>query len=176
MRFIKKQVIKESVEEVKEELSQEVLTEAVSKDRSYDYSDVAQTVARVLENHGYKIVDDLDTKTNLESKIINFDDIEEEFSWINSSGLEIQSDEVDSAIEKLAKYFKLLPEEIKAIEDAINKSQNNPAAERKFEYEDDLRTLEDVLNEKLSSSKMKQELSEFIHKHKHNNYTGLEKD
>lgn len=176
MRFIKKQVVKESVEEVKEELPQEVLTEAVSKDRSYDYADVAQIVAKVLENHGYQIVDDLDTETDLESKIINFDDIEEEFSWINSSGLEIQSDEVDSAVEKLAKYFKLLPEEVKAIEDAINKSQNNPAAERKFEYEDDLRTLEDVLNEKLSSSKMKQELSEFIYKHKHSNYTGLEKD
>ena len=181
MRFIKKQVIQESVEEVKEEkIEQEVLTESVDKNRSYDYDSVSQVIANILEQHGYKIVDDLDTETDLSQKIISYNDISEEFRWANTNGSEIQAEDVDEGVEKIAKYFKLTPEEIKVIEDAINKSYGNAAGDRKDEYYDDISTLENLLDEdstiRLFSAKVKEELGNLIYKLKHSNYTGLEKE
>jgi hypothetical protein len=181
MKFIKKQVIQESVEEVKEEkIEQEILTEAADKNRSYDYDSVSQVIAKILEQHGYTVVDDLDTKTDLSQKIISYDDISEEFRWANTNGLEIQAEDVDEGVEKIAKYFKLTPEEIKVIEDAINKSFGNAAGDRKEEFYDDLNTLENLLDEdsqiRLFSPKVKEELGQLIYKLKHSNYTGLEKE
>lgn len=186
MKFIKKQVIQENVEEIKEEpsnvedIKQENLTEAVDKNRSYDYDSVSQVVAKILEQHGYTIVDDLDTETDLSKKIISYDDISEEFRWANTDGLEIQAEDVDKGVEKIAKYFKLTPEEIKVIEDAISKSYGNAAGDRKDEYYDDISTLENLLDEgstiRLFSAKVKEELGKLIYKLKHSNYTGLEKE
>jgi len=175
MKFIKKQLIKESVEEVKEEL-----TEAVDKNRSYDYDNVATTIANILAQHGYNVVDDLDTETDLSQKIINYSDIEDEFRWINKEGFEIQAEDVDNAIENLTKYFKLTPEEVKVIEDAVNKSYGNPAEDRKNDYEEDIYELERLLDEdndrRLHSKKVIEAVADLIYKLKHSNYTGLEKE
>lgn len=176
MKFIKKQIIQENVEEIK----QENLTEAVDKNRSYDYDSVSQAIAKVLEQHGYNVVDDLDTETDLSQKIISYNDISEEFRWANTNNLEIQAEDVDSGVEKIAKYFKLTPEEIKVIEDAINKSYGNAAGDRKKEFYDDLNTLENLLDEssqiRLFSPKVKEELGRLIYKLKHSNYNGLDKE
>lgn len=186
MKFIKKQVIQEKVEEIKEEpsnveeIKQENLTEAVDKNRSYDYDSVSQVIAKVLEQHGYNVVDDLDTETDLSQKIINYNDIEEEFRWVNTGGSEIQAEDVDNGVEKIARYFKLVPEEVKVIEDAINKSFGNAAGDRKEEFYDDLNTLENLLDEdsqiRLFSPKVKEELGKLIYKLKHSNYNGLDKE
>lgn len=181
MKFTKKQVLKKSIEEIKEEtVKQEILTEAVDKKRTYNYDNVATTIASVLQQHGYNVVDEIDSETDLENKIIKYDDILDEFAWINSSGFEINSEEVDSAVEKLANYFKLTPEEIQSIEDAINKSHGDYASERRDDYDSDIRTLEDLLDEDydrhLYSKKVKEELAQLIYKLKHANYTGLEKE
>lgn len=145
MKFIKKQILKENVEEIKEEL-----VESVDKKRSYDCDTVPQVIAQVLEQHGYVVTDDSDQETDLSQKIIQFEDIEKEFRYINNNGSEIQAEDVDNALETLIKYFKLEPEEVKLIEDAINKSHGNAAADRKDEFEEDIRTLEEIIENSLS--------------------------
>ena len=156
MRFIKKQIIKESVEEIKNENNQqEVLTEAVRSDRSYEADPISQAISDVLINHGYTVSDDYDVKTDLDNKVINYFDILEtlnnnQYNTSDEYQDEMTHDEVDKAIADIANNFHFTEEEISYIEDAVNKNESNPQQDRKDSLEYDLELLEDFLNKDYS--------------------------
>lgn len=158
MKFIKKQKLQESMEELKENKS--IVQEEVSKERTYERTGVEYAIDTVLN-----LNDDLYEKI---SHIVN--------DYGDSSKEELKAEEVDDILDVIVEGLDLSQEQREQIEQIIINDHYNPAAERKEEFEYDLKTIEDLFYEnKLYSRLVRKKLAEFLKQMKEMGYTGLEK-
>lgn len=158
MKFTKKQVFKESIKELKE--NECIVQEEVSKERTYERTGVVYAIDTVLNPN-----DDLYEKI---SHIVN--------DYGDSSKEELRAEEVDSILDAIVEGLDLSQEQREQIEQIIINDHYNPAAERKEDFEYDLKTIEDLFYEnKLYSRLLKRKLAEFLKQMKEMGYTGLEK-
>ena len=158
MKFIKKQKLQESMEELKE--NESIVQEEVSKERTYERTGVEYAIDTVLN-----LNDDLYEKI---SHIVN--------DYGDSSKEELKAEEVDDILDVIVEGLDLSQEQREQIEQIIINDHYSPAAERKEEFEYDLKTIEDLFYEnKLYSRLVKRKLAEFLQQMKEMGYTGLEK-
>lgn len=133
MKFIKKQVIKESVEEIKKE----ELTEVVDNKRTYDAFELYQIVKKALiEKLEYDITDEQAW------------DIENIFnSYANKETEEIYAKDVDKALEILCDRYQLSQEDLSIIEQEIMKAYFDYAKDRKDNYISDVDIFRDGIQD-----------------------------
>lgn len=165
MRFIKKQIVKENFEKIEEESTQsEVLTEAVRNDRTYKRNGIEIALNKVLnKDNSDEILEEI-------SKIVYGDD--------PTVSEELYAEDVDNIIDIAVENFDLSEEQRDVVEEIIINDTYNPSQERADDYNDDIKTLEDLLDKesshKLYSPIIIRKVSDLIDELKNMDYTGLE--
>lgn len=169
MKFIKKQIVKESVEEQKVE--SEVLNEAVNNNRTYTRFGVAQALDKVLNVNDAQF-------DKLETIIYDYTG-SMKAGEVDKSSEELRAENVDELLDIICSPngLNISDEQRDEIEQVIMNDKDNPMDDRKEEYNYDLDELKDFLNEEsvLVSTYIIDELEEQLRELKNDPYFSIHK-